>query len=318
MVEFRIVSKECKTTAKVLEFLISYGHKTVYSALSQNDTQEQNLSSPTLNPVRHASDKSISLQILPLVGIKKPIVMTSVPDQCGHSTLGICVPKTTCAAKQIKFAEQAAAMTDQLLRKSINSEVPPLQRETSISWVKRTLDVFFALTVFVLFWWLLVGIWLLVIAGSPGTGLFCQQRIGENEKPFQCIKFRTMRPETPQRPTHEISKNAITPVGHYLRKTKLDELPQIWNILRGEMSLVGPRPCLPTQKQVLAARRQYKLQHMRPGITGLAQVNKLDMREPDKLACADAAYEKISGMLIDIRVIMLTFVGKGYADNAKS
>src|SRR5690606_10003296 len=111
-------------------------------------------------------------------------------------------------------------------------------------------DRSFALAVLFLLWWFLALIWLLVRLQSPGPGLFAQKRVGRNGVQFTCYKFRTMKLGTLQAATHEVSVGNVTKLGRLLRKTKLDELPQVWNILRNEMSLVGPRPCLPAQEML--------------------------------------------------------------------
>src|SRR5690606_22830348 len=110
------------------------------------------------------------------------------------------------------------------------------------------------------------------------------------EAVFVCYKLRTMAPGTPDRGTHEVSVAAVTPLGRFLRKMKLDELPQLWNVLVGEMSLVGPRPCLTSQGAVIAARRARGVYAVRPGVTGPAQVLGVDMSTPEQLAEIDASW----------------------------
>ena len=133
----------------------------------------------------------------------------------------------------------------------------------------------------------------LLVAGlstilQPGSPLYLQQRVGRNEKLFTLIKFRTMKPETGSVGTHEVNPAQVTAWGRFLRKLKIDELPQLWNVLKGEMSLVGPRPCLPNQTELVAARRKFSVFCVRPGITGLAQIQGIDMSTPDLLAKTDA------------------------------
>src|SRR5690606_21050344 len=125
---------------------------------------------------------------------------------------------------------------------------------------------------------------LAVRLSSPGPALFRQIRVGMSEQPFTCYKLRTMYADTRHAPSHEIGAKSVTPVGHWLRRLKLDEIPQLWNVVKGEMSLVGPRPCLPTQTELVEARRVRGVYGVRPGITGLAQVAGVDMSNPVKLA----------------------------------
>ena len=149
---------------------------------------------------------------------------------------------------------------------------------------------------------------------SPGPALFRQVRVGQHEKAFVCFKLRTMRQDTANLPSHEVAATSITKIGHFLRRTKFDELPQLWNILRGEMSFVGPRPCLPSQVELIEARRACGLYAIRPGITGVAQVAGIDMSEPQGLARTDAAYLESMSFMTDLRIILATFLGAGRGD----
>ena len=160
---------------------------------------------------------------------------------------------------------------------------------------------------------------LMILIGLFDTGspIFRQQRLGRDQKPFTLIKFRTMRVDTASVATHLASASAITPFGHFLRRTKLDELPQLWNVLKGEMSLVGPRPGLPNQLELTAAREAHEVFKVRPGITGLSQVNEIDMSTPEKLAESDA--RMIANMSITnyFRYIIMTVLGKGSGDRIR-
>lgn len=144
--------------------------------------------------------------------------------------------------------------------------------------------------------------------------LFFQQRVGRNQIPFTLVKFRTMRPGTASVATHLADTTAITPFGNFLRRTKLDELPQLWNVLLGDMSLVGPRPCLPNQTELVAARKALSVFAARPGITGLAQVQGIDMSTPEKLARIDADMLKTLTLGNYFRYILQTLTGKGQGD----
>ena len=118
--------------------------------------------------------------------------------------------------------------------------------------------------------------------------LFRQERVGKNQRSFTLVKFRTMRPNTASVASHLADASAITSFGRFLRRTKLDELPQLWNVLRGDMSLVGPRPCLFNQQDLIAERAKCAVFDARPGITGLAQIQGIDMSTPELLAKTDA------------------------------
>lgn len=148
--------------------------------------------------------------------------------------------------------------------------------------------------------------------------LFRQTRVGRNQQPFTLIKFRTMRVGTASVATHLASSSAITSFGHFLRRSKLDELPQLWNVLKGEMSLVGPRPCLPNQHELIAARETLGVFKARPGITGLAQVQGIDMSTPEKLAQVDADMLKTLSLRSYFHYIRQTLTGKGQGDRVRS
>src|SRR5450432_2386536 len=153
-----------------------------------------------------------------------------------------------------------------------------------------------------------------VSRSSPGGALFVQARVGKSEKLFQCYKFRTMARGAPVAGSHEVGESWITPTGRRLRSAKLDELPQLFNVLRGDMSLVGPRPCLPNQIDVIAARRLRKVFNIRPGITGSAQLASIDMSTPDRLAQVDSDYIENLTFIGDLRILVATVLGGGYGD----
>ncbi|MBL8581327.1 MAG: sugar transferase [Rhizobiaceae bacterium] len=145
---------------------------------------------------------------------------------------------------------------------------------------------------------------------SPGPAIFAQPRVGRGGNVFVCRKLRTMRLGTPSVPTHEASASQITGVGRFLRASKLDELPQFWNVLVGEMSLVGPRPCLPTQARLIAEREKRGVMRALPGITGLAQVNGVDMSDPVACAEMDAEYLRTRSLRLDLTILFRTLVGR--------
>ena len=145
-----------------------------------------------------------------------------------------------------------------------------------------------------------------------------QERVGRHQRPFTLVKFRTMRLDTASVATHLAEASAVTPFGRFLRRTKLDELPQLWNVLKGEMSLVGPRPCLPNQEELIAERQKRGVFEVPPGITGLAQVNGIDMSEPARLAEVDERMIRTLTLKDYFRYLVLTVTGKGSGDRVRS
>lgn len=177
----------------------------------------------------------------------------------------------------------------------------------------RLLDILFA-SLGLLFSSPLLLIIFLIGLFDTGSPLFRQRRVGRRQKPFTLVKFRSMKTGTASVATHLASSSAITPFGHFLRRTKLDELPQLWNVLKGEMSLVGPRPCLPSQTDLISARNALNVFNARPGITGLAQVRHIDMSTPEKLARIDAQMLENLTLRHYFRYIFQTLSGKGKGD----
>jgi lipopolysaccharide/colanic/teichoic acid biosynthesis glycosyltransferase len=147
--------------------------------------------------------------------------------------------------------------------------------------------------------------------------LFRQERVGRHQQPFVLVKFRTMRPDTESVATHLADTSAVTAFGRFLRRTKLDELPQLWNVLRGEMSLVGPRPCLFNQQVRIVERAALCVINVRPGITGLAQLQRIDMSTPVLLARTDSEMLASLGLRNYFRYIFLTLIGKGAGDRVR-
>lgn len=149
---------------------------------------------------------------------------------------------------------------------------------------------------------------------DTGSPIFIQERVGRFKKPFKLVKFRTMTVGTASVASHLASSASITKFGNFLRKTKLDELPQLWNVLKGEMSLVGPRPNLFNQEKLITVRESHGVYNVRPGITGLAQVNEIDMSTPELLAKTDD--KMISSLSFSgyFKYIIQTVTGKGSGD----
>ncbi len=187
----------------------------------------------------------------------------------------------------------------------------------SYSIIKRLMDLLFVASVFLLLWWAMLIIWACIRFQTPGPGIFSQQRVGKDGALFYCYKFRTMFTGTANVGTHDVSQSSITPIGAFLRKTKLDELPQAWNILLNQMSLVGPRPCLPVQVTLIEERRRRGVLGNKPGISGLAQINNIDMSEPERLAKWDEKYIRTQSISLDFKIILATAFGSGQGDKTK-
>lgn len=217
------------------------------------------------------------------------------------------------AFRPVANADRVAEAVVRLVREGGTGEyiVADSQDENPVyRFLEHAMDLGFVIVVTLVFWWLFAIAWAAIRLSSPGPAIFAQQRVGRNERVFTCYKFRTMRTGSPQAGTHEVSTSYITPVGRFLRRTKIDELPQVVNLLRGEISLVGPRPCLPGQAELIEWRRKFGVFACRPGITGLAQVEGVDMSEPERLARMDARYCAIRTIMLDIRLAIRTLFGK--------
>ena len=177
--------------------------------------------------------------------------------------------------------------------------------------MKRALDSAASFVALLLLWPILLMVVLLIRLESRGPAIFKQVRVGRHGRAFTCYKFRTMFMGTADLPTHEVSAASITALGTYLRRFKIDELPQLFNVLAGDMSLVGPRPGLPSQTELFQARRRLGVFEVRPGITGLAQVRGIDMSNPNRLAEIDAEYVESQSIAGDFKLIWATLRGGG-------
>ena len=175
--------------------------------------------------------------------------------------------------------------------------------------VKRGLAIVLSLVGLLTLGWLLILLSIAIKLDSPGPVLFRQKREGLGKSHFYILKFRTMRIDTPRdMPTHLLvsPEQYITRVGRFLRKTSLDELPQLFNILAGHMAIVGPRPALWNQFDLIAERDKYGANDIRPGLTGWAQINGRDELEIDVKACYDGEYVERMSLGFDIRCILGT------------
>lgn len=180
----------------------------------------------------------------------------------------------------------------------------------------RLLDFVFALTGLLFGFPILLVIYLVGLFDT-GAPLFRQERVGRNKEPFTLVKFRTMRVGTTSVASHLASTSSITRLGGLLRKTKLDELPQLWNVLKGEMSLVGPRPGLFNQEELTRERDARGVYGVRPGITGLAQVTDIDMSTPVLLAETDQRMIQSLTVSDYFKYIFMTVVGRGAGDRVQ-
>ena len=158
---------------------------------------------------------------------------------------------------------------------------------------------------------------IVIVGFDGGRPLFFQQRVGRNQQAFTLVKFRSMSVNTRSVGTHLVDANAITPVGRFLRRSKLDELPQLFNVLLGQMSLVSPRPCLPNQHELIDERAARGVFAVRPGITGLAQINGVDMSGPRKLAIYDSLMIRHFSVTNYLCLIAATAFGRGAGDRVR-
>jgi O-antigen biosynthesis protein WbqP len=178
-------------------------------------------------------------------------------------------------------------------------------------YLKRILDIIISLAALIVLSPVLLVVAILIKLDSPGPVLFAHKRFGKNKTFFQIYKFRSMRTDTRKDVPTDALKGAnsfITPLGNVLRKTSLDELPQLWNILRGDMSLIGPRPALWNQDDLMALRDQYGASMIRPGLSGWAQVNGRDAIELEQKARYDGEYAANVSFLFDLKCLWMTFV----------
>ncbi|QUX94544.1 lipid carrier--UDP-N-acetylgalactosaminyltransferase [Marinomonas sp. CT5] len=180
----------------------------------------------------------------------------------------------------------------------------------------RLLDLVFSLLGLMFCFPVLLVIYMIGLFDT-GSPLFRQERVGRNKKPFVLVKFRTMSVDTASVASHLASTSSITKLGGFLRRTKLDELPQLWNVLKGEMSLVGPRPGLFNQTELTQARDVKGVFIVRPGITGLAQTSDIDMSTPDLLAETDAKMIRDMSLKNYFVYIIKTVTGSGAGDRVK-
>ncbi|HIF9190448.1 TPA: sugar transferase [Photobacterium damselae] len=168
-----------------------------------------------------------------------------------------------------------------------------------------------------LFLWPILLIVVIIGLFDTGSPVFIQTRVGKNKQPFKLIKFRTMSVDTKSVASHLASNVSITKLGAFLRKTKIDELPQLINVLKGDMSLVGPRPNLFNQEELIAERDKLNVYNVLPGVTGLAQVQNIDMSTPKLLAETDKKMIDSLTLKDYFKYILMTATGSGSGDAIK-
>jgi len=176
--------------------------------------------------------------------------------------------------------------------------------------IKRLFDLALAIPATLVLMLPVLSIAMAVRLTSPGPALYWSDRVGRHNKIFTMPKFRSMRVDTPAVATHLLADPAkyLTPIGSFLRKSSLDELPQLWSIIKGDMSFVGPRPALFNQHDLIALRTEHGVHELVPGLTGWAQVNGRDeLPIPQKVAL-DAEYLRRHTVVFDVRILWMTFV----------
>lgn len=176
--------------------------------------------------------------------------------------------------------------------------------------MKRVFDFILSLLMLIVLSPLLLILALLVRLDSPGSAIFKQKRLGKGGQEFTLYKFRTMRVDCPDTPTNGLKNrdSYITRVGRFLRTTSLDELPQLFNIFRGDMSFVGPRPVIAEEKELVEERKERDVYKVKPGVTGLAQIHGRDHVPPEQKARLDARYVHKHSLWLDIKIIFRTAV----------
>lgn len=204
---------------------------------------------------------------------------------------------------------------------AINLETTPLEQQGSKRGVfarnvaaettRRSLEIFLAAIGLLVLWPVIAVAMVITRLDSPGPAILKQTRVGRHRRAFTIYKLRTMRHGTRAAATHEVGAAALTRFGRLARRFKLDELPQLINVVRGDMSLVGPRPSLPSQTELVEARQILGVLTVRPGITGLAQVQRIDMSDPQRLAQIDAQYVRSRTLAGDFKLLLATLLGSG-------
>lgn len=191
-----------------------------------------------------------------------------------------------------------------------SSSIEKVDTDKSSIYFKRMLDLSVAIPIFIVLLPVLVLIFALVKLTSKGPGIYWSSRLTVNNQVFRMPKFRTLRTDTPEVSSDRLSNPSqyYTPIGRFLRKTSLDELPQLWSIIKGQMSLVGPRPAMANQFDLITLRNKYKLYQILPGVSGWAQVNGRDSNNNYKKVELDHFYMQNMSLKFDVKIISMTAV----------
>lgn len=175
------------------------------------------------------------------------------------------------------------------------------------NFLKRLFDLLFSFFILVLLSPLLLLISLVIKLYDGGSVIFKQERVGKDEIPYGLLKFRSMPENSSNLPSSIANQLSITPIGKFIRRTNIDEIPQFFNVLKGEMSVIGPRPSLISQTDVIELRKMKGIYKLLPGLTGLAQVNSFDGMTAEQKVEFDEKYLKTISLLTDLKIVLKTF-----------
>jgi lipopolysaccharide/colanic/teichoic acid biosynthesis glycosyltransferase len=319
-VEFTMEVAEQAKKASVREFVFI---SSIHAIQVENDSKYANSKREAVNRLEKTEGIRLSVIYLPMVYGPKWPQQFNILNGFNHKLAEILFRPIAALKPTVNVAKIAdhlnSAKKDGQV--SCGSEViltDNIEQNFYYRAFRKTIDLAVSLVLILGLGLIVLLIWIIIKLDSPGPGLFAQIRVGRNGSLFTCYKLRTMKLGTLQIGTHELSAGHITRLGGFLRKFKIDEIPQVINILRGEMTLVGPRPCLPVQTHLISERKKLGVLDVLPGITGLSQVQNIDMSNPEILAQSDAKYLNLRSILLDFKIIIATIRGRGFGDKVTS